>query len=232
MDELNEGILLNEVRLNNIRYADDTIVIADSLEALQKLMDRITHHSQQYDLNIDEEKTKRMIISKVNIRRAHLYVNGTRIERVKQYNYLGTVINEQWISVKIKSCIEKARMVFNKMNPIFKTHNLSLETKIMSKHRKNLPDQQHVSRRVTITTEIPPEKFMRQCDKEQLEGMLNRLAGFKVKRVYSSPDNFTQLLQLPQTANFSRTYRVLSRVSISVSYDWMVETEDFKADSG
>jgi len=38
--------ILNEVRVNSMRYADDTMVMADSLEGLETLMDRITHHSQ------------------------------------------------------------------------------------------------------------------------------------------------------------------------------------------
>lgn len=44
------GILLNGVRGNNVRYAGDTMVIADSLERLQELKDQITHFSQQYGL--------------------------------------------------------------------------------------------------------------------------------------------------------------------------------------
>ena len=61
-------------------------MIADSLEALQRLMDDIAQYNQQYGLNINVKKTKQMIISKRDI-------NGTRIERVQQYCYLGTIIN-------------------------------------------------------------------------------------------------------------------------------------------
>lgn len=131
LDEVEEGILLNGVRLNNIRYADDTMVMADSLEGLQRLMNRITQYSQQYGLNINVQKTKLMIISKKSIKGAHLYINNNRIERVKQYSYLGTIINEQWNNVQeIKCRIGKAKTTFNKMSAIFKSHNLSLETKI------------------------------------------------------------------------------------------------------
>uniref|UniRef100_A0A8D8S118 Craniofacial development protein 2 n=1 Tax=Cacopsylla melanoneura TaxID=428564 RepID=A0A8D8S118_9HEMI len=41
LDEMEEGIPINGVKLNNIRYADDTIVFADSIQALQALMDSI-----------------------------------------------------------------------------------------------------------------------------------------------------------------------------------------------
>ena len=59
--------MLNGVRLNNIRYADDTMVIADSLEALQILMNHIAQYSQQHGLNINLKKTKQIIISKRDI---------------------------------------------------------------------------------------------------------------------------------------------------------------------
>lgn len=60
------------------------------------------------------KKQKKMIISKEAISAAHLYINGFRIERVKQYCYLGTVINVQWDNTRdIKYRIKKARTVFN-----------------------------------------------------------------------------------------------------------------------
>lgn len=48
--------ILNEVRVNSMRYADDTMVMVDSLEGLQTLMDRITHYSQQHGLKITSKK--------------------------------------------------------------------------------------------------------------------------------------------------------------------------------
>ena len=65
LNGIEEGIMLNGVRLNNIRYADDTMVIADSLESLQRTMDHIAQYSQQYGLlNINVKKTNQMIIKK------------------------------------------------------------------------------------------------------------------------------------------------------------------------
>jgi len=61
---LNKGILINGLRLNNIRYADDTIIFADNLEDLQALVDRITHHSGHYGLEVNVNKTKLVIICK------------------------------------------------------------------------------------------------------------------------------------------------------------------------
>ncbi|CAG9841129.1 unnamed protein product [Diabrotica balteata] len=59
-------------------------------------MNKITYYSQRYGLNINVKKTKIMIISKKMITEGQLYVNESPVERVTHYNYLGTIINEEW----------------------------------------------------------------------------------------------------------------------------------------
>uniref|UniRef100_A0A8D8W5N2 Craniofacial development protein 2 n=2 Tax=Cacopsylla melanoneura TaxID=428564 RepID=A0A8D8W5N2_9HEMI len=131
LKDVDKGISIDGNRLNNIRYADDTIVFADKLEDLQLLIDKITLHSNNYGLDINANKTKLMIISKNVINDCHLYTNGIQIERVTKYNYLGTNINEEWDNtLEIKVRIGKARSVFNQMSAVFKTHNLNLDTKM------------------------------------------------------------------------------------------------------
>lgn len=50
INKLNEALngIEEGIELNNIRFVDDNMVIVDSLEGLQRLMDRITQYSQQY----------------------------------------------------------------------------------------------------------------------------------------------------------------------------------------
>ena len=50
--------------LNNIRYVDDTVIIANSQEGLQNLINAITREGDALGLEIKTEKTKTMIISK------------------------------------------------------------------------------------------------------------------------------------------------------------------------
>ncbi|KAL1447016.1 hypothetical protein WDU94_015647 [Cyamophila willieti] len=131
LQDIDEGISINGVKLNNLRYADDTIVFSDTLEGLQTLMIRVTETSRAYGLDINTSKTKFMIISKENITGVNLYINQTRIERVSQYTYLGTIINESWDnSQEIRCRIGKAKTAFLTMAKVFKSHNLTLETKI------------------------------------------------------------------------------------------------------
>lgn len=93
-------------------------------------MDRVTESSQRYGLDINSKKTKLMVISKEDITNCQLTINQKPIERIKKYMYLGTTVNEQWDhSQEIKMRIEKARAVFNKMDSLFKSHNITIDTK-------------------------------------------------------------------------------------------------------
>uniref|UniRef100_A0A8D8Q762 Craniofacial development protein 2 n=1 Tax=Cacopsylla melanoneura TaxID=428564 RepID=A0A8D8Q762_9HEMI len=79
--EGDEGILLNGERLNNIRYADDTVIFADSLEGLQSLITKVNTVSENYGLQMNIAKTKFMIISKTLIANCQLLIKDTPVER-------------------------------------------------------------------------------------------------------------------------------------------------------
>ena len=131
LDEIDEGILLNGERINNIRYADDTVIFADSIDGLQHLMSNLEDCSECYGLDMNISKTKLMIISKNNIQNCHITIKGKYLERVKRYTYLGTNINDQWDhSQEIKNRIERARAVYNKMAKLFTSHYLNINTKL------------------------------------------------------------------------------------------------------
>ncbi|KAL1446308.1 hypothetical protein WDU94_012325 [Cyamophila willieti] len=130
LEEEEDGILINGERINNIRYADDTIVFADSQEGLHRLVNKIAMISSKYGLDINSKKTKFMVITKVRNDNAQLTINNQQIERVQHTMYLGTVINENWEATQeIKTRIAKARSAFNKMSKVFKSHDLTIETK-------------------------------------------------------------------------------------------------------
>ena len=131
LGDIDEGILINGKRLNNIRYADDTIIFADSMEGLQTLVERVAETSQLYGLDFNVKKTKYMVISKNQIPHEQLMINNQPITTVNSYTYLGTNLNDRWDhSTEIKQRIEKARIAFVKFAKIFKSRDLPLTTKI------------------------------------------------------------------------------------------------------
>ena len=59
--------MFNGVSVNNIRYADDTLLIPNTLKGLQQLLNRTTVVSEEYGLKLNVAKTKYMVIRKNTI---------------------------------------------------------------------------------------------------------------------------------------------------------------------
>ena len=70
--------------------------MANSLEDLQNILDKITEVSEQFGLSINIAKTKMMIISRKEFHNINLIINGETIERVLKFKYLGATLNEKW----------------------------------------------------------------------------------------------------------------------------------------
>jgi hypothetical protein len=84
------GVKINEKIINNLPYADDTILLAESEQELQELVDEVYYKSNQYGLDMNIQKTKTMIIGKTLDKPAiKIQINGMLLERGKCYKYLG-----------------------------------------------------------------------------------------------------------------------------------------------
>ena len=87
------GLQLGGRNYNNLRYADDTALIADSEEKLQELLDTAAVESLKLGLSINCQKTFSMVCSKkTQMPRCHLSVNGTEIHQKESFMYLGSMI--------------------------------------------------------------------------------------------------------------------------------------------
>ena len=124
------GIKINGKTINNLRYADDTVVIASSLSELQHLMDAIVGHRERYGLYINISKTKLMVFSKVQIP-AVLRIHNNIVEQVSCFRYLGALVSSSCDSTKeILSRIEQARKTFITMKNFFIRRDLDLKLRI------------------------------------------------------------------------------------------------------
>ncbi|XP_029174698.1 uncharacterized protein LOC114943274 [Nylanderia fulva] len=88
------GIKVNGIYINTIKYADDTVIIADSIGNLQLLLNRISEAGQRMGLNINTNKTKLMVFSCDSHENVLLHLDDVRIERVASIMYLGCLITE------------------------------------------------------------------------------------------------------------------------------------------
>lgn len=129
LEDAEIGIKVNGVWINNIRYADDTVLIADNMQDLQRLINTVGQHSRLMGLNINTKKTKFMIITR-NLNAfedSQLTFNAMRIDRVNKFKYLGVWLSEDWTSdIEVKSRIEQARQAFLGLRRVFSCSDFDL----------------------------------------------------------------------------------------------------------
>lgn len=126
-----QGIKINGQPINNIRYADDTAIIASSLTDLQQLVERVKEHSERYGLNLNISKTKYMLVTKRIGVQGYLTVNGERVQQVHTFSYLGITVYDTWdYKGEVLCRIEKARATFLRMRKMFIARDLTLNLKI------------------------------------------------------------------------------------------------------
>ena len=126
------GVKLSGEYINNLRYADDTVLLAETEEELQKLVDTVKEGSLKYGLEMNTKKTKTMIVRR-NVKeevRVNIKVGEAILEQVKSYQYLGQLITEDGrCENEIRRRIGIARTNFLKMKDVLVTKNLSLVTR-------------------------------------------------------------------------------------------------------
>ncbi|GFR64233.1 RNA-directed DNA polymerase from mobile element jockey-like [Elysia marginata] len=106
------GILINGVNINNIRYADDAVVLTESEKQLQAMLDRIVDKCKEYGMKINARKTKTMHIGR-DTKTLKITVGNAVLEQVSKYSYLEDMIMEDVVTLKeVQIRIEKTRQKF------------------------------------------------------------------------------------------------------------------------
>jgi len=81
--------LKRNIYLNTLLFADDQIIIQDSEDKLQKSVSLLNQMSKDYNLKISADKTKIMAFKGKHLVRSKIEIDGSILEQVKQFNYLG-----------------------------------------------------------------------------------------------------------------------------------------------
>ena len=126
------GLKVNGENLNNLRYADDTVLMAESVEQLQKLLDTVVLASEAMGLSLNVKKTECMVVSKRSSNpRCNLVSKGERIKQVTKFKYLGYLITSDGrCATEIRKRIAMAKDAFQKMKSILANRNITMTTKI------------------------------------------------------------------------------------------------------
>ena len=126
------GIKIGGHTINNLRYADDTVLLAEN-ETEQQILDTVKTESEKYGLFMNvKKKTKSMAFSRnKDITELKLLINGNEIGQVKSFQYLGALVTEDG---KCESELNRRKAVaknnFATMSRILTDHDMSLATKI------------------------------------------------------------------------------------------------------
>ena len=131
LQDRTEGVRIGGECISNIRYADDTALLAESIEDLQNLVDAVDEACSRYGLTINISKTKFMVVSKILVNPARITVRGEDIERVTHFKYLGAWLNETVNpDEEIRARIEMARSAFARMKSILCCRGLRLSIRL------------------------------------------------------------------------------------------------------
>ena len=89
-----KGLIIGGANITNHRYADDTVLVADSQDDLQMLLDRVVDESRKRGLTINCKKTECLVVSKRESPKCSLKIGDVIIKQVAKFNYLGSTITE------------------------------------------------------------------------------------------------------------------------------------------
>ena len=128
LDEAQAGIKTAGRNINNLRYADDTTLMAESEEELKSLLMKVKMESQKVGLKLNIQKTKIMASSPIN----SWEIDGETVETVSDFTFLGSKITADGdCSHEIKRHLLLGRKVMTNLDSIFKSRDITLPTKVV-----------------------------------------------------------------------------------------------------
>ena len=127
LDEAQTGIKIAGRNINNLRYADDTTLMAESKEELNSLLMKVKEESEKVGLKLNIQKTKIMASSPIT----SWQIDGETVETVADFNLGGSRITADGdCSHEIKRRLLLGRIVMTNLNSILKSRDITLPTKV------------------------------------------------------------------------------------------------------
>ena len=120
LDEAQAGIKIARRNINNLRYADDTTLMAESEEELKSLLMKVKEESEKVGLKLNIQKTKIMASGPIT----SWQIDGETMETVRDFISLGSKITADGdCSHEIKRCLLLERKLMTNLDSIFKTRH-------------------------------------------------------------------------------------------------------------
>ena len=126
LEETQAGIKIAGRNINNLRYTDDTTLMAES-EELKSLLMKVKEESEKVDLKLNIQKTNIMASGPI----ALWEIDGETVETVSDFILGGSKINAGGdCSHEIKRHLLLGRKVMTNIDSIFKSRGITLPTKV------------------------------------------------------------------------------------------------------
>ena len=126
LDETQAGIKISRRNINNLRYAPDTILMAESEEELKSLLMKMKEESEKVGLKLNIQKTKIIASGPYSWQ-----IDGETVETVADLVFLGSKITaDDDCSHEIKRCLLLGRKAMTNLDSILKSRVIILSTKV------------------------------------------------------------------------------------------------------
>ena len=127
LDEEQPGIKIASRNINNLRYADDTTLMAESEEELKSLLMKVKEESEKFGLKLNIQKTRVMASGPIT----SWQTDGETVETMADFIFGDSKITaDGGCSHEIKSCLLLRRKVVTNLESILKSRGITLSTKV------------------------------------------------------------------------------------------------------
>ena len=127
LDEAQARLKIAGRNINNLRYADDTTLMAESEEELKSLLMKVKRGEWKFVLKLNVQKMKIMASGPIT----SWQIDGETVETVSDFIFLGSKVTADGdCSHEIKRCLLLGRNVMTNLNSILKSRDITLPTKV------------------------------------------------------------------------------------------------------
>ena len=127
LEEAQAGIKIARRNINNLRYVDNTTLMAESEEELKSLLMKVKEESEKVGLKLNIQKTKIVASGPIT----SWQIDGETVETVSDFIFLGSrIIADGDCSHEIKRCLLLERKVMTNLDSILKNRDIILPTKV------------------------------------------------------------------------------------------------------
>ena len=127
LEEAQAGIKISRRNINNLRYADDITLMAESEEELKSLLMKVNVVSEKVDLKLNIQKMKNMASGPIT----SWEIDGETVETVSDFILGGSKITADGdCSHETKRCLLLGRKVMTNLDSILKSRDITLPTKV------------------------------------------------------------------------------------------------------